>query len=111
MVGSLILIVWLISIISHMRLRYAIKKQNKDINKLLAYKAPLFPLGPVIVICTIIFLLVGQSFGDIKTMNIIKVIESYIPIVIAIISYFGYKLVKRTKIIKLEDINLEKHTL
>ncbi len=111
MVGSLILIVWLISIISHMRLRYAIKKQNKDINKLLAYKAPLFPLGPVIVICTIIFLLVGQSFGDIKAMNIIKVIESYIPIVIAIISYFGYKLVKRTKIIKLEDINLEKHTL
>lgn len=111
MVGSLVLIVWLISIISHMRLRNAIIKQNKDIDALLAYKAPLFPLGPIIVICTIIFLLVGQSFGDIKAMNYVKVVESYIPIIVAIITYFSYKLVKRTKVIKLEDINLEKHTL
>ncbi|UBH14188.1 amino acid permease [Macrococcus armenti] len=111
MVGSLVLIVWMISVISHMRLRGAIKKQQKDINKLLPYKAPLFPLGPVIVIITILFLLIGQSFGDLKAMHYAKVFESYLPIIAAIVIYFGYKFIHKTKIVKLEDINLDEHKL
>lgn len=111
MIGSLVLIVWAISIISHIKLRRAIKVQQKEINSLLPYKAPLYPIGPVIVICTIIFLLVGQSFSDIKAMHWLKVFEAMLPLILSIFTYMTYKLVKRTKIIKSKDIDLTEHQL
>ncbi|KAA1040317.1 amino acid permease [Macrococcus equipercicus] len=111
MLGTLVLLVWGMSILSHYRLRRAIKVQNRNDDELLSYKAPFFPLGVIIVGVTIIFLLVGQSFADISSLNWAKLIDSFIPIIIAIVTYFGYKLVKKTKVIKLEDIDLSKHQL
>lgn len=111
MIGSLVLIVWAISIISHIKLRRAIKVQHKEINSFLPYKAPLYPIGPIIVICTIIFLLVGQSFSDIKAMHWLKVFEAMLPLILSILTYMTYKLVKRTKIIKSKDIDLTEHQL
>ncbi|MCE4957179.1 amino acid permease [Macrococcoides caseolyticum] len=111
MIGTLVLLVWSISIISHIRLRQAIKVQRKDANLLLPFKAPLYPIGPIIVLCTIVFLLVGQSFSDIQAANWPKVIEAYIPLFIACIVYITYKRINKTKRIKLEQMDLSKHQL
>ncbi|WP_414048055.1 amino acid permease [Macrococcus equi] len=111
MIGSLILIVWSISIISHMRLRSAIKVQQKQIDKLLPFKAPLYPIGPIIVLATIIFLMVGQSFSDIQAGNWPKVIEAFIPLIFAIIIYSLYKLITKSKVIPASKIDLSEHQL
>ncbi|MBO3062648.1 MULTISPECIES: amino acid permease [Mammaliicoccus] len=109
MLGALVTLVWLMSIISHIRLRMAIKKQGQSATDTLEYKAPLYPLGPIIVIAVIAFLLIGQSFDSIMTLNYPVLIESFLPIILGIIVYFIHKFVTKSKIIKLEDIDLTKH--
>lgn len=109
MVGTLVLIVWGISIISQVRLRMAIKKQNKNMNQLLTYKSPLYPLGPIIVICAILFLFIGQSIADIQALNWPKLLESLMPIILTIACYFGYKVIHKTKIVKLAEMDLSEH--
>ncbi|MGV2927707.1 amino acid permease [Macrococcus capreoli] len=111
MIGTLVLLVWSISIISHMRLRKAIKVQNKDINTLLPFKAPLYPVGPIIVLCTIAFLMVGQCFSDIQVGNWPKVIETFIPLFVAMIVYIAYKFIKQTKFIASDEMDLSEHRL
>ena len=111
MVGSLILIVWAISIISHIRLRQAIKAQGKSVNQLLPFKAPLYPVGPIIVLITIAFLMIGQSFADIQAMNWVKVFESFLPLMVALAVYFSYKVIRKVNVIPAQKINLEEHQL
>ncbi|WP_085059255.1 amino acid permease, partial [Staphylococcus haemolyticus] len=55
-IGSLVIIVWAASSWAQVRLRKAIKRQGQDINQLLPYKSPLYPLGPILVFATLIFL-------------------------------------------------------
>ncbi|GGB06499.1 amino acid permease [Macrococcus hajekii] len=109
MLGTLVLIVWVISSISQLRLRRAIKKQNKNVNELLTYKAPLFPLGNIIVIAAIIFLLIGQSYSDIVELNWSKLTESVLPILLAAAAYIIYKLLHHTRIVKLDEMDLSKY--
>lgn len=111
MLGTLVLIVWFISIISHYRLRRAIKVQNLDEDELLTYKAPFFPIGVFLVSVAILFLLIGQSFADITSLNWSSLTDSILPIILALAAYFGYKGVKKTKVVKLQDIDLTKHEL
>ncbi|ULG73248.1 amino acid permease [Macrococcus brunensis] len=109
MLGTLVLIVWAISVFSHFRLRAAIKAQNRDIHELLSYQAPLHPIGDILVIGTVLFLLIGQSSADIMALNWPKLVESVTPIIIAVGSYIIYKVVRKTKVIPLNEIDLSKH--
>lgn len=111
MVGSLVLIVWAISVISHVRLRQAIKTQGRSIEQLLPFKAPLYPIGPIIVLLTIVFLMIGQSFADIKAGAWLKVLESFVPLLVAITVYFSYKGIKKIKVIPVQNIDLTEHKL
>ncbi|MBE7342843.1 amino acid permease, partial [Staphylococcus haemolyticus] len=71
-IGSLVIIVWAASSWAQVRLRKAIKHQGQDINQLLPYKSPLYPLGPILVFATLIFLYFGNSIGDLFDGNIGK---------------------------------------
>src|SRR5699024_10415072 len=59
-IGSLVIVVWSSSIVAQIRLRSAIKKQNKTPDEVLAYKAPCYPLEPIIVILALLFLFIGN---------------------------------------------------
>ena len=72
-IGALITFVWASSIISQIRMRKAIKAQRKDIDQLLPYKSPLFPVGPIIVLIIIAFLIFGSSFDTILTLSLIHI--------------------------------------
>ena len=54
-IGSMVIVVWGSSIWSQIRLRRAIKRQGKNPDELLPYKAPFYPVGPIIVIITLLF--------------------------------------------------------
>ncbi|MDU1612543.1 MAG: amino acid permease [Staphylococcus epidermidis] len=108
-IGSMVIVVWGSSIWSQIRLRQAIKKQGKNPDKLLPYKAPFYPVGPIIVLFTLLFLLIGSSFGSIASGDILGVIRNFTPLFILAIIYITHKLIKRTHFVKLEEIDLTPH--
>lgn len=93
-------IAWLGIAISHYRFRRAFKLQGRDMNEL-KYKAKLFPFGPIIalILCTIVIL--GQDYKDILIGNFIGALPSYIGLIVFLVFYIAYKVVKKTKLVDL----------
>lgn len=110
-IGSLVIVIWAASILAQIRLRLAIKKQNKDPKDVLPYKAPFYPLGPIIVIIALLFLFGGNSFGAALSGDIGALFRNIIPMVILVLIYLVHKFIRKTKIVKLEEIDLKRHDL
>ncbi|MDW8556113.1 gamma-aminobutyrate permease, partial [Staphylococcus xylosus] len=110
-IGSLVIVIWAASILAQIRLRLAIKKQNKDPKEVLPYKAPFYPLGPIIVIIALLFLFGGNSFGAVLSGDIGALFRNIIPIFILVLIYLVHKFIRKTKIVKLEEIDLKRHDL
>lgn len=110
-IGSLVIVIWAASILAQIRLRLAIKKQNKDPKDVLPYKAPFYPLGPIIVIIALLFLFGGNSFGAVLSGDIGAFFRNIIPIFILVLIYLVHKFIRKTKIVKLEEIDLKRHDL
>lgn len=108
-IGSLVIVIWAASILAQIRLRLAIKKQNKDPKDILPYKAPFYPLGPIIVILALLFLFGGNSFGAVLSGDIGALFRNIVPIVILVLIYLVHKFIRKTKIVKLEEIDLKRH--
>ena len=94
-IGSLVIIVWAASSWAQVRLRKAIKRQGQDINQLLPYKSPLYPLGPILVFATLIFLYFGNSIGDLFDGNIGKFFVNILPIIILGLIFLAHKLIRK----------------
>ncbi|MET3289249.1 UNVERIFIED_CONTAM: lysine-specific permease [Brevibacillus sp. OAP136] len=101
-------IAWLVIAASHYRFRKAYVKQGRDLNDL-KYRAKWFPFGPIFafVLCSIIVL--GFNYQDFVsgTIDWGKFIVTYSGGFIFLICYFGYKFVKKTKIVPLEEIDFD----
>ncbi|MBI5975235.1 amino acid permease [Staphylococcus canis] len=110
-IGALVTFVWGSSVWSQYRLRRAIQVQNKNIDALLPYKAPLFPLGPIIVFITILFLIFGSSAEAIVHLDFAKLAQNFLPIIALLIVYIAHKIIKRTRIIPLNEIDLNVHEI
>ncbi|MEY8599424.1 amino acid permease [Staphylococcus shinii] len=110
-IGSLVIVIWAASILAQIRLRLAIKKQNKDPKDILPYKAPFYPLGPIIVILALLFLFGGNSFGAVLSGDIGALFRNIVPIVILVLIYLVHKFIRKTTIVKLEEIDLKRHDL
>ena len=108
-IGSLVIIVWAASSCAQVRLRKAIKRQGQDINQLLPYKSPLYPLGPILVFATLIFLYFGNSIGDLFDGNIGKFFVNILPIIILGLIFLVHKLIRKTKFVKLNDMDITPH--
>ena len=77
-----------------MRLRKAIKRQGQDINQLLPYKSPLYPLGPILVFATLItYTLVIQL--RLFDGNIGKFFVNILPIIILGLIFLAHKLIRK----------------
>lgn len=102
-------IAWLGIAISHYRFRKAYVAQGKDL-KDLPYRAKWFPFGPIFafILCAIVIL--GQNYsaftGD--SIDWKGALVSYIGLPIFIIFWLGYKIVKKTKVVRLEDCHFNK---
>ncbi|MGO3497116.1 MAG: amino acid permease, partial [Staphylococcus equorum] len=85
------------------------KKQNKNPDDVLPYKAPFYPLGPIIVILALLFLFVGNSFGAVIAGDFGALFRNIFPMIILAIIYFAHKYFNKTKIVKLEELDLKSH--
>ena len=108
-IGSLVIVVWGSSILAQIRLRRAIKKQHRNPDEVLPYKAPFYPLGPIIVIVAILILFVGNSLGAVIAGDYVALLRNILPIIILALVYLTHKFIKKTKVVKLKDINLDQH--
>jgi lysine-specific permease len=93
--------------ISHYRFRRAFRLQGFDESEL-TFKARLFPFGPIFAFFVCLFVLVGQGYDSwfAKPVVAADIIACYIGIPIVVILYVGYKVVKKTKLIPLIDVDL-----
>jgi len=102
-------IAWLGIAVSHYRFRKAYVAQGYKLEDL-PYRAKLFPFGPIFafVLCTIVIL--GQNYsafiGD--KIDWHGILVSYIGIPVFLVFWFGYKIVKKTKVISLKDVQFKK---
>jgi len=99
---------WLGIGICHYRFRKAYIAQGRDL-KDLKFKAKFYPYGPIIsiIICVIVIFGANIWIFQAETFSWFNFITNYICIPIFICLYFGYKFIKKTKIVPLEECNFE----
>lgn len=101
-------IAWLGIAISHYRFRKAYIAQGRDI-KDLPYVAPLYPFGPLFAFTVCMIVVVGQNYTAFMggTIDWYGILVSYIGLPLFALLWFGYKIKHKTKIVPLEQCDLD----
>lgn len=99
-------IAWLGIAISHYRFRKGYIAQGLNLNDL-PYRSSLFPFGPVFAFVLCLTITLGQNYAAFleDTIDWNGVIATYIGIPLFLIIMFSYKLLKKTKWIKYQDMD------
>lgn len=102
-------IAWLGIAISHYRFRKGMMKQGLDLS-ILPYQASFFPFGPVFAFVLCLIITLGQNYEAFIQNEIdwMGVIATYIGIPLFLIIMFSYKIVKKTKWVKYEDMDFSR---
>ena len=101
-------IAWLGIAISHYRFRKAYMKQGLDLNKL-PYLAKGYPYAPLIAFALCLLVIAGQNYSAFTGNHIdwYGLLVSYIGLIVFLILWLGYKIIKKTKVIALTECNFE----
>lgn len=101
-------IAWLGIAISHYRFRRAYVAQGMDLAAL-PYRAAAFPFGPIFafVLCMVITL--GQNYEAFTAQRIdwTGVVATYIGLPIFLLIWLGYRLVKGSRIVRYQDMQVQ----
>ncbi|WP_332647634.1 amino acid permease [Lysinibacillus sp. 54212] len=101
-------IAWLGIAISHYRFRKAYIAQGRDVS-LLPYRAALYPFGPLFAFIVCMIVILGQNYtaftGD--SIDWYGILVSYIGLPLFAILWLGYKLKHKTKIVPLQECDLD----
>lgn len=100
---------WVAIGIASLRFRTAIRAQNKE--HLLPFKNWTYPWGPWFCIILNSFLILVQGWSSFSpSFNVATFFSLYIELPIMLVMYMGWKLLKRTRIVKLSEMDLETDT-
>jgi len=99
---------WLGIGICHLRFRKAYIAQGRDL-KDLKYKSKFFPLGPILAIILCILVIFGSNIWVFQAAKFswFDFITNYICIPLFVCLFFGYKWVKKTKMVPLKECNFD----
>ncbi|MCO0832097.1 amino acid permease [Fructobacillus sp. W13] len=97
---------WMGIAVAHLRFRRAYVAQGNSVDNLV-YKAKFFPVGPILALalCTIVVLF--QDPDAFIHFDWAKIAVTYLSVPIFLIPYLGYKFIHKTKVIPLEDVDLD----
>lgn len=98
-------ITWVGVAICHYRFRRAYIAQGNDVNDL-PYKAPLFPIGPIVALLMCLLVIAGQNYNAVFAGHWFEVVSAYIGLPIIIGVWLAHKLVTGSKTIPLKDIDV-----
>lgn len=96
---------WLAIGITSIRFRKALKKQGKEHQ--LAYKNWTHPWGPWVVVIMVTFMILIQGWSAFDPWSVAHFFNLYVELFIMVAMIIAWKLIKRTKIVKLEEMDLE----
>ncbi|MBM7645429.1 lysine-specific permease [Scopulibacillus daqui] len=101
-------IFWIGIAVSHYRFRKAYVAQGYDVNDL-PYRAKWYPFGPIFGFAVCLIILLAQDYqaflgGHIDWMNLIV---AYLGIPLFLVLWFGYKIVRKTKVIPLKECKID----
>ena len=100
---------WIAIGIASLRFRRAVKLQGKE--HLLPFKNWTYPWGPIICVVLNSVLVLVQGWSSFSpSFDAVSFVSYYIELPIMLVMYVGWKLVKRTKIVKLAEMDLETDT-
>ena len=101
-------VAWLGIAVSHYRFRKGCEVQNYDLNQL-PYRAAAFPFGPVFAFVLCLIITLGQNYENFMSGNIdwVGAVATYIGLPLFLISWFGYKFVKGTRIVAYKDMDVQ----
>ena len=95
------LFVWLCIALCHWRFRKAYKAQGYKIEDL-KYRAKLYPYGAVFGAILCVIAIIGSGLDSLIDFDLVWAIQLYLPILIIILLFVIYKLVKKTKVVPLD---------
>jgi lysine-specific permease len=99
---------WLGITVSHYRFRKAYVAQGRDLNQL-TYKAKWYPFGPIFATVLCFVMVLGQDYSAFTGSKIdwVGVVSTYIGIPLFLALWFGYKVIKKTKVVPLMECDFE----
>ena len=92
---------------SHYRFRKAYIAQGRDLNEL-PFKAKWYPLGPVITLLFFVVFILGQTLFFGHQIGWAEIMATYIGLPIFLLLWFGYKIIKKTKVVPLMECDFER---
>ncbi|KAI8959341.1 amino acid permease/ SLC12A domain-containing protein [Daldinia sp. FL1419] len=104
--GAATFIAWASIGLTHIRLRRAWALQGHSLDEL-PYKAFLYPYGAWFVVLLNLFLVFISGYEVfVGGFAVVDFVFSYVVIAIFTVLYFGWKFVKKTKVIRLAEVDL-----
>ncbi len=105
-------IAWVGIAVCHYRFRRAFLKQGHSLSEL-PYRAKWFPFGPLFAFAICIFVILGQNYEAFLQPSISwgDVAASYIGVPVFLGLYIGYKVIKKTKLIPLEKVDVSRRDI
>ncbi|QOX63845.1 amino acid permease [Anoxybacterium hadale] len=102
-------IAWLGISISHYKFRKAYLAQGHSLDEL-KFRAKWYPFGPILatVLCAIVIIGQGMYAFSGDTVDWLGIIIAYMGIPLFLLLYLGYKVSKKTKLVKPEEADLSK---
>ncbi|MGQ4004717.1 amino acid permease [Francisellaceae bacterium CB52] len=100
-------IAWFGICLSHYRFRRAYLKQGKQLSQL-PFRAKWFPVAPILAMVVIIIIMVGQQLLAIfeGEASFSSFLATYSGVILFLLLMIFHKLIKKTKLAKLEEISL-----
>lgn len=87
-------IAWIGIAVCHYKFRKAYIASGQDLANL-PYKAPLFPLGPVLAFVILIVVIAGQNYQAVLDGNLLQMASSYVGLPIFLLLWLGHWLATR----------------
>lgn len=99
---------WIAIGVASLRFRAAIAAQNKE--HLLPFKNWTYPWGPWFSVVLNSFLVLVQGWSSFSPFSGVTFVSLYIELAIMLVMYLGWKVVKRTEVVELRQMDLETDT-
>ena len=100
-------IVWVGVALSHFRFRRAYVRQGKNLADL-PYRAPLFPIGPIIALVMLVVVIIGQNVQAIVDGHVLEVASAYIGLPAFLLLWGIHRLVtgRASRTVRLEEMDV-----
>ena len=101
-------IVWVGIAWCHFRFRRAYVRQGHNVADL-PYRAPLFPIGPVIALIMLIVVIIGQNVQAIVNGQLLQVASAYAGLPAFLLLWVIHRIVtgRRSRMVALDDMDVE----